>query len=358
MWSKLKRIFRFLFFAILVFIVLVLSAGWYLSAPAYKGPVSDHFDGEVFFSPLGPNHHTTPTVFKYLVTRAPEKWTRNYETFVRSEPLDPVNEGEINVSFVNHSTFLIQTGNSNILTDPHWSKRCSPSQLVGPARMRPPGIKFDALPPIDLVILSHNHYDHLDDNTVKDLEKKFQPLFVVPLGVKAYFENLGVKNVIELDWWKSSQHKDYKVTAVPGNHFTSRGMFDRNKTLWNGYVIEFSDFKLYFGGDTGYSDVFKKIGEHFVEIDLALIPIGAFMPRWFMSPVHLGPDESVEVHKDLRAKQSIGMHFGTFALADDGPETPITVLKEALKEKGVSPEKFIVPEEGHTYRYGRSSLAE
>ena len=349
--SKLKRMLTILFYATVIFVILVLCIGYYLSAPVYKGPKSDHFDGKVFFSPLGPNHHTVPTVLKYLLTRKPEKWTRNYETFVRSEPLAKVREGEINVSFVNHSTFLIQTSKLNILTDPIWSKRCSPSQIAGPARMRPPGIKFEDIPPIDLVILSHNHYDHLDVNTVKDLEKKYQPTFLVPLGVGAYFKNLGVANIIELDWWQMENFKDVKMTATPGNHFTSRGMFDRNKTLWNGYVLEFGTFKLYFGGDTGYSDCFKKIGEHFVEIDLALIPIGAFMPRWFMSPVHLGPDESVEVHKDLNAKKSIGMHFGTFALADDGPFTPIIVLKEALKDKGVPEEDFIVPDEGITYVY-------
>lgn len=331
--------------------MIAFLVGWYLSEPGYTGPKTDHFDGNKFRNLSRREAKNLRGVSEYARKRRPDKWVRNYETFVRDTPLPLVAEDTIQVTYVNHSTFLIQTPTMNILTDPIWSERCSPVQFAGPRRMRPPGLRFEDLPDIDLVLLSHNHYDHFDVNTLKKIEKAWSPAYFAPLGVDKLLQKIGCSNVQAFDWGDKASVKNIEVKCTPANHFSARGMFDRNKTLWCGYLLYIENFKLYFVGDTGYGDQFKKIGEQEGEIDLALIPIGAYMPEWFMSPIHISPPEAVQVHKDIRAKNSIAKHFGTFPLADDNPERSTHYLNQSLEKEGISQETFLIPDEGHSYLY-------
>lgn len=345
------QIFKIILIVIVAIVLLTIVIGYLLSAKGYTGEKSDHFDGKKFYNLSGIPANGLPQVFKYITTRNPESWERNYETYVREGPLALPKENEVSLTFVNHSTFLIMYKGINILTDPVWSKRCSPVQFAGPARFRPPGITFENIPKIDLVLLSHNHYDHLDKNTIIRLIELHNPKFIVPLGLDHLLKKWGATKVEALDWWASTSIKSINIKSVPANHFTSRGTFDRDQTLWCGFIIEQNGHKIYFAGDTGYGDIFKEIGRRENAIDISLIPIGAYLPRWFMSPIHVSPKESVMIHKDVRSKQSIGMNFGTFALADDGPHRPIIDLAQEKLEQKISDDAFIVPDEGYTYNY-------
>lgn len=339
----------------LVVILLTVIFGYVLSGPGYAGSKTDHFDGKRFTNPNGLAAQNLWGVLKYGIYRKPERWTKDYETDIRIEAIPEPKQDEVQISFVNHSTFLIQAGGLNILTDPVWSKRCSPFQWVGPERMRPPGFSIDLLPKIDIVLLSHNHYDHLDVNTIKTINQKHKPKFIAPLGVGKFLSKLGVTESTELDWGQTEKFKSCNIKGIPANHFSSRGLFDRDKTLWCGYLLKFGDYKIYFLGDSGYGPNFKKLGEEEGNIDLAMIPIGAYLPKWFMSPIHISPEEAVQVHQDVKAKQSIAMHFGTFPLADDGMETPIKELRTALAKSKLSEDEFMVPDEGGVYTFNMST---
>lgn len=334
---------------VVLFILTSLLFGYFLSAPGYTGKKSDHFDGKKFVNPGNVQAKGFLDVLKWGLNRDAGKWTENYETYVGT-PVKADSESSINITFINHSTFLIHTGQATILTDPVWSERVSPFEFAGPARYRPPGIRFEDLPEIDIVIISHNHYDHLDENTISKLKKDHDPLFVVPLGVKAFMENF-TSRVEELDWWKSISVKEVNIHAVPAIHFSGRGMFDRDKTLWCGYVLSLKGKKVYFAGDTGYGKIFKEIGEKHGPIDISLIPIGAYKPEWFMSPIHTSPFDAVDVHLDVKSKTSIAIHFGTFALADEGQGQAEFDLKNALKAKQIPDSSFIIPEEGVTMKF-------
>ena len=336
------------------FIFLVVLIGFLLSGPKYKGPKTKHFDGKKFHNPSGRPANGFKEAFKYLSsgTAMRGKWVKDYETTIRTEELLACNpEGEILASFVNHSTFLIQMGGKNILTDPVWSEKCSPFQFAGPGRMRPPGINFEDLPSIDLVLLSHNHYDHMDKPTIKRLVEKHNPTFMVPLGVDRLLHRWGIKKTktIALDWDKSVELDLIKFTATSANHFSSRGTFDRDATLWCGFLIQHSGLKCYYVGDTGYGDNFKEIGQTYGPMDLSLIPIGAYKPEWFMGPIHVTPKEAIQIHRDVHSKKSIAMHFGTFPLASDDQGEPSAWLEKARIEAGISEQEFLIPEEGVSY---------
>lgn len=332
-----------IFLAILLFLSISLLIGWRISAPAYSGHESPHFNGKTFINKGGSKPKGFLSLIKWMIKRDQGPWTKNYETEIGPKPID--SSENIILTFVNHSTFLIQWNQLNILTDPIWSERCSPFSFVGPQRMRPPGILFEDLPHIDMVILSHNHYDHLDLPTLKKLSDNFSPLFVVPLGVKDFLAQNGIKSILELDWWQE-MNSGIKVKALPAQHFSGRGMFDRNKTLWSGYLLEHEGKKIYFAGDTGYGDIFKEIGRKEGPIDIALIPIGSYLPKWFMSSIHISPTEAVKIHKDVKSKQSIAMHFGTFPLGDDGQGKAEEDLILALDNMGVPQKDFFIPSEG------------
>lgn len=288
-------------------------------------------------------------VFRLLITKKTRKWKTKYSGYVRESQVEENNSSELLYTWVNHSTFLFQFNQFNILTDPVWSKRCSPFQWMGPGRKRPPGIKFEALPRIDLILISHNHYDHLDIPALKRLIKAHNPQFIVPLGVGSTIKRIGGNVISELDWWQSTTVKEIKIKATPANHFSSRGLFDRDTTLWAGFILESKSHKVYYVGDTGYSEIFKEIGEKEGPFDLACIPIGAYLPRWFMAPIHVDPDQAVQIHLDSKSKYSVAMHYGTFQLADDNRVLALEDLEKALKEKNLTSDSFNTISEGKTY---------
>jgi L-ascorbate metabolism protein UlaG (beta-lactamase superfamily) len=336
--------------ALLIVLTLIgsfFAIGFFLSGPKYKGPVTDHFNGKTFTNPGNRKAKGLPDVFKWMLNRKREKWVHDQHAQPGEKPVGSVSNG-VRITFVNHSTFLIQFDGINILTDPVWSERASPFSWAGPKRMRAPGIRFEDLPHIHAILLSHNHYDHLDIQTIKKLVARFDPKVFTALGVKPYLEQCGVKNVTDMDWWEEVplQHS-IRVQSVPAQHFSGRGMFDRDATLWCGFVVKRKEGNIYFAADTGYNETtFKEIGKRCSPIKLALIPIGAFKPEWFMSVIHCSPEEAVKIHQDCQSHQSIATHFGTFPLADDGLKDPENELKKALLTAGIPQEKFIVPDEG------------
>ena len=301
---------------------------FFLAAPRYRGPRSDHFDGHHFHN-ADPGRQSEESFLKWQLTRQRGTWHDHFDVPFGDPPPARVGEGELRVTLINHSSTLIQVDGVNILTDPVWSKRVSPVTFTGPRRHRPPGIRFEDLPAIDLVLVSHNHYDHLDLDTLRRLQQRDAPRIVVPLGIVALLDRHDIGNATELDWWASNG----RITAVPARHFSARGLSDRNRTLWCGFVITSAAGNVYFAGDTGWGPHFQEIGDRFAPMRLALLPIGAYLPRWFMHPVHIDPAQAVDAHFALRAETSVAIHFGTFALGDDGDEEPLWDLKQAIGQK-------------------------
>jgi L-ascorbate metabolism protein UlaG (beta-lactamase superfamily) len=321
-----------------------------VAAPRYKGVASDHFDGSVFFNPDKPQETTLWDVLRWQMNSDKGVWQPERTNTPTTIPEARLDASRSRITFVNHATTLIQTSGVNILTDPVWADYVGVFDRIGPKRVRPPGVKEQDLPHVDVILLSHNHYDHLDITTMKRLAARFMPTIIVPLGVKAFLEQEGITTtIIELDWWQAHPFllpsgQTLELHCVPAQHFSGRGISDRNATLWCGYVVKNPQTadEIYFVGDSGYGTHFKRIGEKFTNITLALIPIGAFRPRWFMSPVHIAPDEAVNVHLEVGARQSVGIHFGTFPLADDGEGEALEELKKALAQANVLPSAFCV----------------
>jgi len=236
------------------------------------------------------------------------------------------------VTFIGHATFLIQTAAGNILTDPMYSRRAGPFNAFGPRRVRPPAVRFEDLPPISAVLLSHNHYDHCDLRTLRSIAERFDPVVITPLGNGPLVRSAGIRQVEELDWWQETTRlPQLPITLTPAHHFSARTPFDRNRALWGGFMLVVEGRRLYFAGDTAYAPVFPDIRRRLGPIDLAILPIGAYEPRWFMKSVHMNPAEAVQVHLELEASESIGMHFGTFQLTAEGIDEPLRALEEALR---------------------------
>jgi len=278
------------------------------------------------------------------------------------------------VTWIGHASALVQASGLNVLTDPVFSKRVSPVSFAGPARAQPPGIALKDLPHIDVVVISHNHYDHLDRASVIRLSRQAggSPLFLVPLGLKQWLAKLGITHAIELDWWDyyvfgSPDQTSSGISAVefhltPAQHWSSRSLGDRNKTLWGSWAVFGTDFQWFFTGDTGYSRDFADIRQYFAArqtiekgggFDLALVAVGACLPRWFMQQQHVDLDEAVQVHLDLGTKASVGVHWGTFSLADEPLDQPIHELGAARQAKGVSEEAFFLIAVGETRKMAR-----
>jgi L-ascorbate metabolism protein UlaG (beta-lactamase superfamily) len=264
---------------------------------------------------------------RWYFSRNPPPWPDKVANIAFAKPLARVTTG-IRVTLGGHATVLLQVGGLNILTDPHWSERAGPTSWLGVRRTRPPAIAFDDLPPIDIVLVSHSHYDHLDRPTLKTLYRRDRPLVLTGLNVGAA---IPCGNVVELDWWQSlAMADDVVITYVPAEHASARGPFDRNVRLWGGFVIQTRAGCIYFAADSGYGAHFAAIRQRFGHFDLALLPIGAYLPRWFMSVVHMNPNEAVMAAGTINAKVTLPIHFGTFALADDAFDEPLHVLREAL----------------------------
>jgi N-acyl-phosphatidylethanolamine-hydrolysing phospholipase D len=265
------------------------------------------------------------------------------------------------VTWIGHATVLAQFAGINMLTDPMFSDRASPLPFVGPLRHNRPGLWFNELPTIDLVLISHNHYDHLDEASVRNLAAQpgGPPLFVVPLGLKAWFAARDIHNVVELDWWQSHRFGAVEIVLTPVQHWSGRGLTDRLRTLWGGYAVFSTQLHLFFAGDTGYSNDFNDIRNRFAErqtpalgggFDIALLPLGAYEPRWFMRGHHVNPEEVVRVHRDLAAKSSLGIHWGTFSMSDEALDEPPRALAAARKSQGVADSAFFTLALGETRR--------
>ncbi len=313
-------------------------------------PVTDHFDGERFFNPFARAGKTTSDLRRWRRTRQKEPWPAQLRDPVLPPPTRAANN-TISVTFIGHSTFLLQIGGVCVLTDPIWSERCSPVSFAGPRRARPPGQSLDALPGVDVLLVSHNHYDHMDLPTLRQVRKRWAPGVATGLGNAHHLAKAGIRSALELDWWDSTDLAGATVTYVPSQHFSSRGLYDRNRCLWGGFVVEAGGAVVYFAGDSGYCPYFAEIGRRFPRIDLALLPIGAYEPRWFMRQQHVDPWEAVRAHLDLRPRRSIGMHFGTFQLTDEAIDAPVATLREARAEAGLAETDFDVLAFGETREY-------
>jgi L-ascorbate metabolism protein UlaG (beta-lactamase superfamily) len=329
-------------------IVITLIIAVLMSSCAHGYPVSDHYNGSKFTNPEGDHLKSFWDVIKWKWSTTPAEWPKTTPNANYKLPLLGAHDKGI-LTFVNHATFLIQLPGLNVLTDPLFSERASPLTFMGPKRAREPGISFEDLPAIHVVLISHNHYDHLDIKSLERLDGKFHPLFIVPLGNMKLLKDQGIQNVIELDWWQDYQLRDTKITFAPSMHWSARGLFDKNETLWGSFMIDNGQKKIYFAGDTGLGSHFLQIKSRLGAPDIALLPIGAYLPRDFMKPHHMNPQDAVQAHLDLGSAKSIGMHFGTFQLTDEGMEDPVKELAKAREEKKISEEVFRVLDQGQSH---------
>jgi L-ascorbate metabolism protein UlaG (beta-lactamase superfamily) len=311
---------------------------------------SDHFDGRRFVNPTGPALQPLSAVPRMLLEpRTP--WPAQIDQPMRRPPA--LAGAAAVVTFIGHSTFLIQTRTGNILTDPMYSQRAGPLNVVGPRRVRQPAVPFDDLPPISTVLLSHNHYDHCDLRTLRLLAERFDPLVITPLANAAVVRSSGIRRVEELDWWQEARTSALPIALTPAQHFSARGPLDRNRALWGGFRLTAGGVHIYFAGDTAYAPFFREIRQRLGPIDLALLPIGAYEPRWFMQAVHMNPAEAVQAHLDLASSESVGMHFGTFQLTAEGIDEPLRALEEARHLRDIPPSRFRTLPFGESLRMER-----
>ena len=317
----------------------------------YSGPASDHFDGLRFFNPGHPRTDRGLHDFlRWRVAERPAVWPRSVPA---RQTVPDARVAGVRATIVGHASVLIQAGGLNVLTDPVWSGRASPLSFIGPRRVWAPGIAFDALPPIDAVLLSHNHYDHMDITTLRRLNARDRPLMVTPLGNDAILRRSipGVR-VLAGDWWsRIGIGKGGEVTIVPAYHWSARTGRDRRMALWCGFVLSTVGGSAHFAGDTGYGDgrIFREVRRRIGRPDLALIPIGAYAPRWFMSPQHADPNEAVQILEDLEAARAVGIHWGVFQLTNERRDEPPQLLLEALARRGIARDLFPAGEPGLSY---------
>ena len=280
------------------------------------------------------------------------KWPQKVPNLHEPQLAKNIKKGEVVVTFINHATFLIQTQELNILTDPVFATRVSPFKWVGPKRVHPPGIPLKKLPRIDMILISHNHYDHLDLSSLKKIAKKYKPHIYVPLGDKGWLRKSGLKNVQEMDWWQSLTQKGHTVHFLPAKHNSGRSLVSENSSLWGSFLIELPNgAKLYFAGDTAYSEHFKKISDTFGPMDLSFLPIGAYLPRDVLKDIHMDPDDAVLAHIDLASRYSVAMHFGTFQLSDESYWDPLIDFNKAIIIHQVPESQFRLPGAGQTLKF-------
>ena len=319
--------------------------------PYYSGPPSDHFDGQRFFNP---HHPDTDRGFRDLLRWKLKERAAHWPRSVPMRQAVPERRvSGLRATIVGHASVLIQAGGLNVLTDPVWSERASPLAFAGPRRVWAPGIAFEALPPIDAVLLSHNHYDHMDLSTLRRLNAEHHPLMVASLGNDAILRRAiqGVR-VVAGDWWdRIDIGQEATVTIVPAYHWSSRTGRDRRMALWSGFMLSTNGGQVYFAGDTGYGDgrIFRTVREQIGRPDLALIPIGAYAPRWFMSAQHTDPGEAVQILEDLEAARGLGIHWGVFQLTDERRDEPPELLRETLARRGIAESLFPAGEPGLSY---------
>ncbi|GAB3682330.1 MBL fold metallo-hydrolase [Salinisphaera aquimarina] len=320
------------------------------TSTGYQGPVSDHFDGHRFHN-AEPIEHGFGDLLRWMRTRENHPWQRVSGFAPPPPPPARVNDG-LRITWINHATVLIQVAGVNILTDPVFSERVSPLPGFGPRRYHPPGVAFDNLPPVDVVLISHAHYDHLDRASIKRLASRFDPLFVTGLGLADWFAGTGARHVVTADWWQQvALPGQLSLTVTPARHWTRRGLGDRNRTLWASYWIDTPAGGVYFAGDTGAGPHFGAIRARLGSPRVALLPIGAYEPRWFMAQQHMNPADAVQAHRQLGAAHSVGIHFATFKLSDEARFAPVDDLAQALSQAGLTRHDFWAPAFGAGYSF-------
>jgi len=310
-------------------------------------PPSDHFNGKTFFYPGERAERGLLDIIKWKLTSRAARWPRQIPFVPSPLPPAPPTEG-VTATWIGHATFLLQTPTTNILIDPVFSERVSPFSWIGPRRVHAPGVALAALPRIDLVLLSHDHYDHCDFATLRYLARHHRPRVIAPLGHRALLAATGLTDVVELDWWQTHATGSDGIgapliTFTPSRHWCRRRPGDTNVRLWGGFFIRAGGRLVYFLGDSGYDDaLFREIGRRGGVPDLALIPIGAYAPRWFMRSAHMDPTEAVRVHRDIGSRLSVAMHWGTFQLTDEARDEPATQLATARAAAGIDSDRFKV----------------
>ena len=323
------------------------------TARYYDGPVSDHFDGTRFFDPHGAPPNSRLALLRWRLAGSRAEWPERAPGAGPDRPPARVADARWRISFVGHVTLLIQTAGLNILLDPVWSERASPFTFVGPKRVNDPGIAFDDLPPIDVVLVTHNHYDHLDTATLARLARTHRPRVITPLGNDTIMRAVEPSIRTEAHDWgdRVDLGAGCAVTLEPARHWSARGLFDRNKALWCAFVIETPAGRIFYVGDSGYGDGrhFRQVRDRHGPIRLACLPIGAYAPRWFMREQHMNPEEAVRALRDCGADQALAQHFGTFRLTDEPYGAPARALTEALGKAGIPAERFRMLKPGQVW---------
>jgi len=323
------------------------------TARYYDGPVSDHFDGTCFFDLNGPTARTLADQWRWYREGNRQKWPEWAPSPYSDRPPARVDGPEWRISFVGHASFLLQTSGLNILIDPVWSQRVSPVSFAGPKRVNDPGIAFDALPPIDVVLVSHCHYDHLDVETLSRLHAAHGPRVLAPLGNDTIMRNYDSGVRAEPHDWHNRVElgRGVAVTLVPTRHWSARGLTDRNKALWASFVIDTPAGRIYHVADSGWGDGqhFRDARDRYGPFRLAVLPVGAYEPRWFMSDMHLNPAEAVRAFTVSGAEFALGHHYGTFQLTDEAIDAPVIALGEALDEAKIPRERFAALKPGQVF---------
>ncbi|MEF2074133.1 MBL fold metallo-hydrolase [Consotaella aegiceratis] len=319
--------------------------------PFYRGPESDHFDGRLFFNPGGEGPGQASQLLRWRLKNRPAAWPESFPSpFPPDRPPERVDGDAARLSFVGHASLLLQTGGLNMLFDPVWSERCSPFERLGPKRHNAPGIGFDDLPPIDVVCVSHSHYDHMDRATLRRLQARFQPRFVTPLGNDALIHRFCPDARIEAyDWLdRAMLNPSVAITFEPTHHWGARGLYDRRMTLWASFAVHTPAGLIYVVGDSGFfgGANYRAARERHGPPKLAMLPIGAYAPRFFMAPQHQDPDEAVRAARFLEAEMVLGSHWGTFQLTDEAVDEPVRRLAAALAKWQVDPQRFVAARPG------------
>ena len=328
-------------------LIALLSAGCCeFSGPRWHGRVSDHFDGQRFHNQI-PGESSLAEIARWRRQRLPGAWPDYVDAPPAPAPPIRVSEGELRITFVNHATVLVQMDGLNVLTDPIWADVAGPVPYLARKRRRPPGIRFEDLPPIDVVLISHDHYDHMDIPTLQRLSAQHRPRFVVGLGQAALLASVGLHRVTELDWWQWTRIGGVRIWGVPARHNCRRGACDRNARLWLGFVLRSSSGDVYFAGDTGYGPHFQEIAERFGGPRVALLPISPGLPRLLFGTVHLDARDAAIAARTLQAKVSIPIHFGTFAQGDEADGEAEAKLRHSLREPGSA--RFVILKNGGSF---------
>ncbi len=324
-------------------------------AAYYGGPPSQHFDGTRFFNPTPMPERGFFDFLRWQFTREPEKWPKQIDNPAIGKPAPRVEGDAMTITMIGHASVLIQSASLNIVTDPVWSNHVGPTSFLGPDRVRAPGIAFADLPKIDAVVVSHNHYDHMDLPSLKMLWERDRPKIIVPLGNDTILkDNIPGIEVIAVDWGgKVDLDANAAIVAAPVQHWSQRGAFDRDKALWAGYLIDLPGGLVYFTGDTGlgtgwWVDETLKLAPR--KIDVALLAVGAYLPRWFMTPAHIDPPEAIGIFRKLDARAALAIHWGTFPLGDDGPDRPARDLAAAREQVGIAPDTFRTLQPGEFWK--------